>query len=231
MKRDPRAWIARFVLAALVAAAPMAARAAPVEVDSIAVRWSSPETGSPSRPRFITRREVACLARLEGLAERLKLTPGEYPERLVRTAIERHVARSMLAALWIQRGTEPPDLPKLATVARAEMAARVGGAARLEEAMKLEGISNDELDLMLRARVRAGFHVDRAITPIFRATEESLREAHRAALHPFRGQKFEDCRDAFRDWYIVERQRAAETEFFQGARARVRIVYLDERAR
>lgn len=202
-----------------------------LEADATAVRWTSPETGGVARPRFMTRREVALLTRLEALGEGVRLEPGDYPERFVRAAVERHVAREMLAALFIQRGTEPPDLPRLAQRARVELEERVGGAANLTAALAAEGLTDTELDLFLRDRVRAGYHVDRAITPIFRATEESLREAHRAAIHPFRERRFEDCRDAFREWFVVERQRAAETEFFQGARTRVRIVFVDERSR
>lgn len=224
---------ARLAVLSLVSLLSLAAprEAGALEADATAVRWTSPETGGVGRPRFMTRREVALLTRFEALGEGVRLQPGEYPERFVRAAIERHVAREMLAALFIQRGTEPPNLPRLAQLARAELEERLGGKDNLTAALTVEGLTDAELDLLLRDRVRAGYHVDRAITPIFRATEEALREAHRAAIHPFRERKFEDCRDAFREWFVVERQRAAETEFFQGARTRVRIVFVDERSR
>jgi hypothetical protein len=200
---------------------------ADVAVDRTAVRFITPETGGAAHPRWLSQRELAFFARLEATMEQVPLGPGEYPERYVRTATDRLVARAMLASLMIQRGTEPPDLPKLASDARSELAERVGGAAALENAMKQEGIDEDELGAFLRDFVRAAFYIDRGITPILAVTEDSLREAFRSTLHPFRNMKFEDARPKLKRWLVVERVRAAELEFLQGARARIKITAVD----
>ncbi|MBN9165946.1 MAG: hypothetical protein BGO98_16130 [Myxococcales bacterium 68-20] len=206
---------------------PAALFAAPVHADvvadRVAIRVVTPETGGVARPRFFTERELAFFARIEALLEQTPLEPNDYPERYVRSAIDRLVARSMLASLMIQRGVEPPELPHLALEARAELEARLGGPHVLADAMKKEGIEDEELLSFLRDEVRARYYVDRAIAPILTVTEDSLREAFRSTLHPFRGGKFDDVRVKLRRWLVTERLRAAELEFLQGARARIKI--------
>jgi hypothetical protein len=213
-------------VAAIALLLPGASKAAETTGDRTAIRFIAPETGGPARPRIITDRELAFFARIEAMNEQQTLN-GEYPERYVRVATDRLVARVMLASLMVQRGSEPPDLAKLAQDARAELADRVGGPNALEAAMKKEGIEEDELAAFLRDQVRAAFYIDRGITPILTITEDSLREAFRAAIHPYRNMKFEDARVRLKRWVIAERQRSAEIEFLQGARARVKIAVID----
>jgi hypothetical protein len=194
-----------------------------VVADRVAMRFVSPETGGVAKPRFLTERELAFFARVEATLEQTPLESNDYPERYVRSAMDRLVARSMLASLMIQRGVEPPDLPRLTLEARAELEARLGPPHVLTDAMKREGIEEEELLSFLRDQVRAAYYVDRAVTPILAVTEDALREAFRSMVHPFRGGKFDDVRVKLRRWLVTERLRAAELEFLQGARARVKI--------
>jgi hypothetical protein len=198
-------------------------------VDRVAVRFVAPETGGSARPRFFTERELAFFTRVEALLEQTPLEPNEYPERYVRSAVDRLVARSMLASLLIQRGVEPPNLPALTFEARADLDARLG-PGNLADAMKKEGIEEDELLAFLRDEVRATYYIDRTITPILSVSEDTLRESFRSALHPYRGGKFDDVRAKLRWWLVTERLRAAEIEFLQGARARVKITTVDARS-
>lgn len=200
------------------------AHAQPAAVpDRVAVRFIAPETGGSARPRFLTEREVALFARIEALVEQVPVEADVYPERYVRAAVDRLVARAMLASLLVQRGSEPPDLPRLALDARAELADRIGGPAVLDDALQREGIDESELLVFLRDQVRATWYVDKAITPLISVTEDSLREAYRSTIHPFRAQKFEDARVKLRRWLVAERMRSAELEFLQSARARIKI--------
>jgi hypothetical protein len=192
-------------------------------VDRVAVRFVAPETGGSAHPRFLTERELGFYARVEAAIEQTPLEANDYPERYVRAATDRLIARALLASLVIQRGVEPPDLPRLAIEARAELEARLGGPHALAEMMKQEGIEEEELASFLRDEVRAAYYVDRAVTPILSVTEDSLREAYRSMLHPFRGSKFDDVRQKLRRWLVTERLRAAEIEFLQAVRARVKI--------
>ena len=199
------------------------ASAQPTLPDRVAVRFISPETGGAARPRFLTEREVAFFARVEALIEQVPVEGDAYPERYVRAAVDRLVARAILASLLVQRGSEPPDLPKLALDARAELADRIGGAAVLEDAMEREGIDDGELLAFLRDQVRGGWYLDRAVSPLIAVSEDSLRETYRATLHPFRTQKFEEVRPRLRRWLVAERMRAAELEFLQSARTRIKV--------
>jgi hypothetical protein len=192
-------------------------------VDRVAVRFLAPETGGAARPRFLTEREIAFFARIEALIEQVPVDVDVYPERYVRSATDRLVGRAMLASLLVQRGSEPPDLPRLALDARAELADRIGGVAVLEDALQREGLEDAELMAFLREQVRATWYVDKAITPIISVSEDSLREAFRSTLHPFRTQKFDDARIRLRRWLVEERMRSAELEFLQSARARIKI--------
>jgi hypothetical protein len=191
--------------------------------DRVAVRFIAPETGGAAKPRFLTEREIAFFARIEALVEQVPVEADVYPERYVRAATDRLVARAMLASLLVQRGSEPPDLPRLALDARAELADRIGGPAVLEDAMQREGIDEAELMAFLRDQVRALWYIDKAMTPVIAVTEDALREAFRATLHPFRTMKFDEARARLRRWLVTERMRAAELEFLQSARTRIKI--------
>lgn len=215
------------VLAAFALAGPASAQGPenePRVADRIAVRFIAPETGGAARPRFFTERELGFFTRVEAMVEQSPLAENEYPERYVRSAVDRLVARTMLSSLQVQRGIEPPDLQKAAVEGRAELEARVGGEKALADLMKREGLEEVELLAFLRDQARAAYYVDRTITPILVVSEDALREAYRATLHPFRNQKFDEARVKLRRWLVVERLRAAETEFLQSARTRVRIV-------
>ncbi|MCL2776533.1 MAG: hypothetical protein FWD73_00915 [Polyangiaceae bacterium] len=206
------------------AAVPTARRG--ISADRVAVRYVTPETGGMARPRFVTDRTLALFARFEAMTEQVPMPEADYPERYVRSALDRLIARSMLASLLSQRRIEPPDLPGRVDGARAELAARVGGSSALDAAMKREGIDDEELTVLLREQVRAAFYIDKAIVPILAVTEDALREAYRSAAHPYRNVKYEDVRDRLRLWVATERQRAAELEFLQSTRARISIFVL-----
>jgi hypothetical protein len=218
------------VLAILAMAVVLSSRAGAEEAkggavipDRVAVRYFAPETGGAARPRFLTERELAFFTRIEAMNEQIALEPNEYPERYVRVATDRLVARQMLASLLVQRGFEPPDLQRQALDARAELADRIGGTAALEEALRREGLDDSELIAFLRDQVRATWYVDRAVSPVLPVTEDQLREAYRSTLHPFRGMKLEEVRPRLRRWLVTERMRSAELEFLQSARTRIKI--------
>jgi hypothetical protein len=220
--------LAAVALAALLV--PLAARAQPAAaperttVDRIAARYWAPETGGSERPRFISERVLAFEARLEALGEGSFGASTAYQERHVRAAIERHVAEDLLALLTVVHGTEPPELPKQAEKARIALEDRVGGHGALEAARVAEGIDPSELTDLLYRQVRAAFYVDYALAPILHPTEEELREVFRTNAHPFKGQKFEDVRERFMRWLVLERLRQAESSFLQAARTRTKIV-------
>jgi hypothetical protein len=192
-------------------------------IDRVAVRYYAPETGGSARPRFVSERMLSFEARLDALAEQAPESASRE-DRFVRSALDRHVAEDMLAALAVQSGTVLQDLSALADEERTALLERVGGEAGLRAAMAAEGIDDSEVDALLRRRVRAAWYIDRALTPLLRPTDEQLREVFRTSAHPFRNQPFETVRAALTRWFVEERLRAAETTFLQVARARVHVV-------
>src|SRR5579883_3573241 len=100
-----RAAVARAAVSVAIAVAlvlPAAARAQPPatqQVDRVVVRFTATETGGTAQPRFVDERTLAFEARLEVLAEKTEGDGGDYAERHLRAALERHVAETMLATL------------------------------------------------------------------------------------------------------------------------------------
>lgn len=205
------------------AAGSAAAEEVGTAVDRVAVRFTTPETGGVARPLFLTERQLAFFVRCEAAMDRVPMPEGEYSERYVRLAMDRLMARSMLAALLLRRGEEPPALPRMVTDAREDLADRVGGEAALTALLKREGIEESELARMLRDQVRAAWYVDAVVTPIDAITEDALREAFRSAVHPYRDTSYAEARDRLRRWVRQERFRSAELEFLQGARSRMTV--------
>ena len=194
-------------------------------VDEVAVRFSAPDTGGPEHPRFVTMRMLAFETRLEALEEGESLTAGTYPERLARTALERHMAEEILSSLIATRAIEPVAFGRQVQAQKVELVESVGGQPALVAAMRAEGISEEELAEIVARRVRASTYVDRAITRILHPSDDELRTAYRTGSHPFRKQKFDDARDALERWLVDQRLRAEEQSFFQQARARVLVSY------
>ena len=200
-----------------------ATKAPRVTLDRVAVRFYSPETGGSSHPRYITERTLAFEARFEALNDENAVSAA-YDERYVRAAMERHVAEEILATLMVEQGIEPLNLPRQVDEWREGLLQRIGGVDALRAAEQAEGIDDDELEAILRRRVRAAAYVDKSITPILHPSDEQLREVYRTSSHPFKGLKFEDARVPLLRWFVAERLRLAESAFLQAARTRVKIV-------
>ncbi len=196
----------------------------PITADAVVVRFHSPETGGAARPRYVTARALAYEARLLAL----ELSPDDesaaYDDRNVRAALDQIVAEEMLAKLPLEREPDVPTLDRIADLLRDAVRERVGGTTAFDRAAAAEGLGPDEVRAVLRRRARAAMYVDRVIGSVLNPSEEQLREVYRTTAHPYRAKRFDDCRDELTRWIVLERFRAAESTFLQGARARVTIV-------
>ncbi|MGO9838337.1 MAG: hypothetical protein ACLP1X_29505 [Polyangiaceae bacterium] len=201
-------------------------------VERTVARFSAAEIGGAAHPRFIEERMLAFEARLEVMAEKAEGTGDAYQERHVRDALERHVGEELLANLANKLIMESPPSkrPTEAELTRIEQdlgAAeldRLGGRERVEAAAAVEQLDPSVVDALLRRQAMSAWYLDRAVTPILQPSDEQLREVFRSSAHPFRGQPFEQSRTALRRWFVAERLHAAESAFFQAARAHVRII-------
>lgn len=219
--------IARVALAVILAAG--GATTAPTllktkyTVDAVAVRFSSPETGGATRPRFITQRELSFDARLLACAEEGRL--AEPQDRHIRAVVDQRIAIEMLSRLPLEPEPDTNALLRVARILEAAVIDRVGGEAVLQSAAAVEGFESREIDAMFLREARAALYVERAITPVLYPSDEVLRDVYRTTAHPYRGAKYEEVHDALERWFALERLRASELQFLQGARARVKVAY------
>jgi hypothetical protein len=221
-------------LAALLAAAPAGAETAPPRtvLDRAVARFYAPETGGAAHPRFVDQRTLAFEARLESMAEKPEGIGDGYQDRHVRSALEHHVGEEMLASLAhkLIGGSPASRRPTEADLARVEqdlasaLFERLGGKAQVEAAAATEQLDASELDAILRRQALAAWYLDRAVSPLLQPSDEQLREVYRTSTHPYRGQPFDQIRAELARWFLMERVRAAETAFYQGARTRVVVI-------
>jgi hypothetical protein len=211
----------------------VAAKAEPrPAVERTVARFSAAEIGGAAHPRFVEERLLAFETRLEVMAEKAEGTGEAYQERHVRDALEHHVGEELLASLANKLIVESPpsrrpteeELDRIEQDLGAAELERLGGRARVEAAAAAEQLDPSVVDALLRRQAMSAWYLDRAVTPILQPSEEHLREVFRSSAHPFRGQPFEQARTALRRWLVAERLRAAESAFFQAARAHVRII-------
>jgi hypothetical protein len=221
-------------LAALLTPGAATAETAPVHavLDRAVVRFYAPETGGTAHPRFVDQRTLAFEARLESMAERPEGIGDGYQERHVRAALEHHVGEEMLASLAhkliggspANRRPSEEDLAKVGQDLGDALFERLGGKAQVEAAAAAEQLDAPELDAILRRQALAAWYLDRAVSPILQPTDEQLREVFRTSTHPYRGRPFDEIRTELARWFVMERVRAAETAFYQGARTRVVVI-------
>jgi hypothetical protein len=218
-------------IAALLLASPATAQTTPqVLVDRVAVRFSAPETGGASHPRFVLQRTLAFEARLEAIAGGQGAGEG-YQERDVHAALEHDMAEQILAALAdklvaespAERRPGPDEIPRIGRELGEALLERLGGRARVDEAASAEQVDAAEVDALLQRAGLAAWYLDRAASPLLHPSDEQLRDVYRTWTHPYRGRPYEQVRDALARWFVVERLRVAEAAFLQSARARVRI--------
>jgi hypothetical protein len=226
--------VAVAVALALTAASQGGAQEA-VELDRVVVRWHARATGGTKKPQFITARELAFAARLEALSE------GAAPEvpfsaKQLEAAIQRHVTETVLARLPVDPEPTPKEVARYAEAARGMMARTIGdgdaaaGRAAIDAARRAEGITNEELDTMLRLRARASWYLDKMVAPMLEPSELDLREVHRAGETPFTAQRFEDIEPALRQWYVSSRMSAALDQYYRTLRTRVDVTIIGQPA-
>lgn len=201
------------------------ARAEPLTVDRVVVRFSAPELGGVRSPRFISARLLAFEARVEALADPDR-TGAAYRERHVSAALERHIAETLLAGLRIDPEPSASVLRAQADAARRALEERVGGAGPLEAAARAEGVSPRELVALCQRQARASLYLDRMVSPMLAPSDAELRTLYRTERTPFRDAPFETILPALRRWYVSNRLQAALSGFYQNARSRLRIVML-----
>jgi hypothetical protein len=219
------------VLLALGSIAQLAGAEPAQPLDRAVVRFVAPETGGVRSPRFIFERVLAFEARLEALADpdRAQDEAQPYRERHVRAALERHMAEELLASLRIDPEPNARDLARQTEAARQMSNQRAGGAEKVAEAARGEGIDEREILRILRRQARASLYLDRMVAPMLSPSDAELAHLHRSAATPFRRLSFEQAKGALRRWYVARRLAAALQAFYQNARSRIEVTVLTPR--
>jgi hypothetical protein len=228
-----RIWLFPLAFWLLTSGAAAQPAAGAVPLDRAVVRFIAPETGGVRSPRFVFERVLAFEARLEALSDPDR-TPGElrpYRERHVRAALERHMAEELLSNLRIDPEPNARDLARQTEAARQMLIQRAGGAERVTEAARAEGIDEREILRMLRRQARASLYLDRMVAPMLSPSDAELANLHRTVATPFKRLAFAQAKGALRRWYVGKRLAAALQSFYQNARSRIEVTVLTESAR
>ncbi len=224
-------WFTRWVgvLGLLVASQAFgSALASPVTVDRAVVRFTAPETGGVRAPRFVLERVLAFETRLVALADP-SYRPGQgpvYRESHVRSALERHIAETLLASRGIDPEPAPEELTRQTRAARLVLLQSVGGVEALNAAAKAEGIGEREILRILRRQARASLYLDRMVAPMLEPSDAELRSIHRTVQTPFRGRQFSEVAAQLRRWYVSRRLAIALQSFYQNARSQLSVTIL-----
>lgn len=216
--------VRRFLLVVTLLAAP--ARAEPVTLDRVVVRFYAPETGGVEHPRFIYERRLAFEARLEALADQDRGSEEAYRERHVSAALERHISEVLLSSLRIEPEPSEAVMARQVELAKKLMSDRAGGEEALLQAQVAEGISSAELSSILRRQARASLYLDRMVAPMLRPSDAELEAIQRSAPAALQNEPFLRVRPLLLRWYVSKRLQSAMSSFFQEARSRVTITLL-----
>ena len=203
-----------------------AASAQPLLIDRAVVRFYAPETGGVEKPRFIYERVLAFEARIEALADQDRGGDQGYRERHVSAALERHVSEVLLSSLRIEPEPTEAIMGHQIELARRLLGDRVGGAEALAAAQRAEGISQAELNGLLRRQARASLYLDRMVAPMLRPSDAELEAIQRGAPASLQNEPFARVRPLLLRWYVGKRLSSAMSSFFQEARSRVTITLL-----
>lgn len=199
-----------------------------VVLDRAVVRFTAPEIGGARNPQFIFARVLAFEARLEALADPQFTARGglAYRERHVRSAMERHIAETLLAQLRITPEPKQGELSRRTRAAWLALSERVNGEKKLLAAAAAEGIDRGEVLRLVRRQARASFYLDRMVAPMLAPSEAELKAIHRAVPNPYSKYDYPRVKAAMRRWYVSRRLQAALQTFFQNARSRLAVKLL-----
>lgn len=132
---------------------------------------------------------------------------GVLPPSLLRATLEELVGEALIAAearRLAMAGPSDLDITRECT----RFATSVGGAGRFQKWLQTIGVDDAEMRALCRRRAVVGRFLAANLESTLDPTPVELERAYREEAHPFKGQPFEDVRDALSAW--LGRRRAEE---------------------
>jgi len=213
-----------------ISSLPLAAQAGPAPqlFDRAVIRYFAPDLGGAPTPEFIFERELAFESRLQALSDpdQPRDAARPYLDRHVRSAIERHIAESLMANLRVDPPPSEDELDRQTDSARRLLSDRVGGWTLLAAAANVEGISEREVTILLRRQARASIYLDRMVAPMLFPTRTELRQVYASERHPYTQSSFDEVEPLLRNWWISHRLSDAVEQYFSNARQRIVLTIL-----
>jgi hypothetical protein len=183
--------------------------------------------GGAESPRFVYARELAFEARLQALADPAHRGDVPYRERHVQSALEQHIAETLLSSQRIEPAPTERELAAQIDLGRAMLAERAHGVQALERARRAEGLEEREVRALLRRQALASLYLDRMVSPMLKPSQAELLNVHRSVESPFRGRPFAEIKDALQRWYTASRLSQAVQAYYRNARSRLKVQILE----
>ena len=197
-------------------------------LDRVVVLIEAPELGGSDRPFFVLEREWAvALEVLRGKRSETsprRLLDGELGLRLLEARADRldaDAARDDFRAASRLRARRAD----LELRVRSGLLARVGGSSAIERMRSLHPSFDAAIESLVRRRAGAALGAEALDLLAVTVDEGESRELFRQGGHPFEAARFEEARETFGDWLLVERLGRAGQRHFDQVRRQVRVSF------
>ncbi len=199
------------------AIAPGRLEAAPV--DRVVASLEAPDLGGVEHPFFLLGREWTLaldLLRARGNdASTRRLLDGELGLRLLEARADRmEIEAARSDAVEASRLREQRS--SLEARLRSGLVARAGGRAAIERLRLGSPTFDASFSALVKRRAAAAIAAESLALLSLTLDEGEARELFRQGAHPFEAARFDDARDAFTEWVLVDRlQRAGQRHLDQ----------------
>jgi hypothetical protein len=197
-------------------------------LDRVVVMVEAPELGGNAHPFFVLEREWAvALEVLRGKRSATsprRMLDGELGLRLLEARADRIEEDAA--------GNDPPFAARLRarraeleTRIRSGLLARVGAASAVDRMRAIHPSFDRAIESLVRRRAGAAIGAEALDLFAGSVDEGEARELFRQGGHPFEAARFEDAREAFADWLLVDRLGRAGQRHFDQVRRLVRVSF------
>lgn len=211
------------LLGAVLLAPPRALGQARVEGVAALVGGGAPGAGTA----VILRSDISLRARiaLAGASERMPL--GLLPEPLLAAALDEAIGEVLIAREADRLRAAQPTADEIERE-RARIEEQVGGAARLEELLRVSGADSAEVDAIARRRAYVGAFLHANLEGSATVSDAQLAQVYESEPHPFEGRELSLVREPLRAWIAQRALRRDVLRWIEVLRRRTPVRVLAE---